>query len=845
MPTDVTQAPTSITNTGTTSKYTGTSSATATLAAATTASQDVTAGYDSRIGTRATGTISLGVPFLTLGSGEVADSLWVVADSSYVSYHISRPSGSAGYVAKQGGTTYFSKTMSTNTFPSGSIANSLGSAYAAPGLSGTGWASAATCEFSVTDGDFGFTFSNISFRWRKYAKPTISSLGPTGSITTTARPTITWTFAGDGLAQNRFQVKIFTAAQYGIGGFDPETSPNTVDSGVQVSTSNSWTCTVNLPNSTTYRAYVKCAQLTPGSSIVHWTTAGTTWAALGAAAYTGFSTNYTGPSAVTSHTPAAASTQNTSVPTLTAVFPAHTIGAAVTQQVEWQFATDAGFTTNARTVLSPNTFSGASGSNDTYAMINSATRLFQGTWYMRARMKDSNGLYGSYDTATSFTVSHPPTAGSLTPTGAVSRDYGGSGSTTVGWAFSDTYVLDAQSAYQVLVERDSDSLSILDTGKQTSAVQSHTWNISATYKDTLLRWRVRLWDSDDVVGTAYTANQQFYVRDLATVAITDPVGAGSVNSPQPTFTWTFSASGGRTQTHYRLQTVVTSGGAAVWDSGYVASSALSAQHVGILTNGVGYTSTLTLRDSSGLEKSVTVAYTASWTPADNPTVTISVANYTASGYVGLSWPQNRDANFVSYNVWRRVTGTTTWYLVATITDVAPSTYTYNDYFSQVGGIDYAVTQSALRFGVSVESAKNVQAVTTVSDDYWLILNSASPTAVKLPLVKNDSFTDEWEQAEITLLGRGRRIERGTHYGYKGSLTCQVYDTATTTARQTRQALEAAKAAGVAMRLRNPFGDVWDVAVGDLSISRIAGVGQNEYFTVDVPYTQILTNYTTS
>ncbi len=80
---------------------------------------------------------------------------------------------------------------------------------------------------------------------------------------------ITWvnTLDADGGGQTHFQMRVFTAAQYGIGGFDPATSPATYDSLINVWSSSGYH-TPALPTATTYRAYVRVAQTVNGAQ--HW-----------------------------------------------------------------------------------------------------------------------------------------------------------------------------------------------------------------------------------------------------------------------------------------------------------------------------------------------------------------------------------------------------------------------------------------------------------------------------------------------------------------------------------------------------------------------------------------------
>lgn len=97
--------------------------------------------------------------------------------------------------------------------------------------------------------------------------PTVSVSAPTGTVTTTTAPAAVWTYTAgsDGDIQSRYQVRSFTAAQYGIGGFDPATSPATYDSGVVVGSATSATAGVLPPSSVNMRTYVRVAQTINGT----------------------------------------------------------------------------------------------------------------------------------------------------------------------------------------------------------------------------------------------------------------------------------------------------------------------------------------------------------------------------------------------------------------------------------------------------------------------------------------------------------------------------------------------------------------------------------------------------
>lgn len=88
--------------------------------------------------------------------------------------------------------------------------------------------------------------------------PVVTVPAPTGSQTT-SRPTVTWTYSQeDAFPQSEYQVKIYSAAQYGAGGFSADTSLATWESGWIVS-STAWSKLIefDLANGVSYRAYVQ------------------------------------------------------------------------------------------------------------------------------------------------------------------------------------------------------------------------------------------------------------------------------------------------------------------------------------------------------------------------------------------------------------------------------------------------------------------------------------------------------------------------------------------------------------------------------------------------------------
>lgn len=92
--------------------------------------------------------------------------------------------------------------------------------------------------------------------------PTLSSLVATSS---TLRPLVTANMADpEGDVLERLRVKAFTAAQYGAGGFDPNTSTPTYDSGEVYTSTLAHTIAQDLVNGGTYRIWLQVADAGSG-----------------------------------------------------------------------------------------------------------------------------------------------------------------------------------------------------------------------------------------------------------------------------------------------------------------------------------------------------------------------------------------------------------------------------------------------------------------------------------------------------------------------------------------------------------------------------------------------------
>ena len=95
-------------------------------------------------------------------------------------------------------------------------------------------------------------------------QPTVTVSNPTGTVTNTSQPDVSWSYAdADGSDQDYYRIRVFPSSVYAAPGFDPISSTSTWDSGVVASSDNSATITDYLTNGT-WRAYVTVAKTVSG-----------------------------------------------------------------------------------------------------------------------------------------------------------------------------------------------------------------------------------------------------------------------------------------------------------------------------------------------------------------------------------------------------------------------------------------------------------------------------------------------------------------------------------------------------------------------------------------------------
>lgn len=508
-------------------------------------------------------------------------------------------------------------------------------------------------------------------------------------------------------------------------------------------------------------------------------------------------------------------------------------GGALTK-VEYQIAQDVDFTVGVISLIESNTQFRASGNAS--LTVPEANLLTQRGWFIRARQVSESGLASNWTNPNAFTVAHSPGAINLSPSngngvvaGATNR---------LAWQFTDTSITDSQTAYRVIVERNDTSALVVDTGKITSSDQFYDIAIDPALKDVQLRWKVMVWDEEDK-PSSFTNYALFIPTDAPVLVILEPADGSNVGTSRPLVRWSFAASGGRSEAYYRVTVKLVGAANPHFDSGLIGGNALEYLVTSpVIENAKSYEITVFATDSVGITVAATATVNAVYEEPDVVEFSVDDSYYEDSGYVRLTWQAESDASFIKWRIYRREVGKIDWQLLGEVSQI--SVTEYRDWLvPSMGTYDYYVVQVVMRFNTEVESvvAQPIR-VTLGTGGYWLIDEVDSANNMRLHDVKAETYNTVSEQAEFLIVGRGRHIDEGETSGVSGNLTAQLRDTPESTARTKKQTLESLRKKKKPLYLRNPFGDIIYVALGDIGITRIAGVGAAEFVDVSVPYMEV-------
>lgn len=565
----------------------------------------------------------------------------------------------------------------------------------------------------------------------------------------------------------------------------------------------------------------------------------------------------------TTLTPANGSTYNVSRPGVTFVITSDESNVPII--AEYWISTSASPQTDPNAYYNSQAYTINSGGFTSQATLNielpPGVMLTPGAWNIHARIKYSPSLNVIATKTQAFTIAFTPVATPLSPYSNESRLFvNTTNNLLLTWAFSgEALNNDVQTAYQVVVSRQSDGVTVVDTGKVASAVSQAVVTIPVAQADVQLSWKVRVWNKWDGVS-AYTTGTLFLLGLTFSLNITAPTNNQVMTAGNPNLTATISISGGRTVKV--INASAWKNDVKVWEKTVVGSWANGAtvnitDTASVFTT-ASYTYRVTAQDSLGgyslpATRNFSVSYTLPATVNNTPT--LDITNYNTSGYVQVAWNDStRDIDIYCWAVERKDDlidpATDAVVLAGSYAEIGrvyglASSYTFKDYLAPSNyKVTYRIVQVALRFGTEVRSTASTASttVTLISDAYWLYAGpngDPASIAIKLYNVTADSFTNEYEVAQYTLLGRGRYNERGSKLGVAGQLNCQLRDSGGTTARLKKMLLEDFVEVFPVARMRSPHGDLYLVALGNVGVERIAGTGRSEFTNLTIPYAEVV------
>lgn len=510
-------------------------------------------------------------------------------------------------------------------------------------------------------------------------------------------------------------------------------------------------------------------------------------------------------------------------------------------QVRWWNTKDAGFigkTVSYNPQPSGSTLPGLYGPN--VSSEDPPQYLKQGTWYGMVRTRDVYGQWSSWSSVINFTVVHKPYASNYFPQAGQSFDQY---ATPVRWTFSDPWAGDLQSAYQMIVETTT-GVVLQDTGKVTSSVPSAQMNVGSGHLLENLRYSVKLWDLDDVVSTV-NPTQNFLMSLSPVITLPYPAAEEAIVTGQPTIDWSVTFTGGSTQKSWKVDFVQADNQVVVHSSGTIANTTtVYTPPRAILKNLINYQVKVTVTDTADLSSTLVRDFTTDFIRPSYCTTGADASEYEENGYVNVYWVAEPDAFFAEWRIYRKKIDADglplgDWEFVGTEEDV--DARTYRDW--SVAGTShyrYSVTQVAYRFGSLVESDFDEigERVYLNSSDYWLLVEDDETMNVRLMSVVGDKATDRRESNDFVIIGAGRRVNYGTWIGLEGTLSCQIRQRAGITATEQLRVLRRLSEEKRYVNMRDPFGNVTKISLGEISRDRIAGVGNNEYADIEIPYYEV-------
>ena len=465
-------------------------------------------------------------------------------------------------------------------------------------------------------------------------------------------------------------------------------------------------------------------------------------------------------------------------------------------------------------------------------------RLSQGQWYARVRSIDPWSQVSAWSDVYTFLVSHRPSALDLTPKNNQAFDQD---ELPVLWKFADPWNGDLQTAYQMVVI-DANSNILQDTGKVLSAISSAKMNVGPNQLQKPLGILLNVWDLDDVIS-AQPATSQFFMSKSPAITLTFPAENEAIITGQPEIAWSaVFARADVKQKSFRIRFLESTNLVSVYDTGVVVTEGkVHLPPTPILKNLTKYQLQLTVTDTDNLSKTLKRNFSTNFIRPTGTQSFVEAEDYNDKGYVTVIWSGVPDPFFVKWSVYRRpktIDNSKEWQLAGEVT--SPTKMEFRDWLvAGSGDFEYAVNQVAYRFGSLVESEFEEYpiAVYIYSDAYWFIVPDEEALNTRM-FIKADKFTDKEQSNSFVIIGGGLRYNTGPNIGIEGSLASSIRHRAGISASEQMATFRELKSRKGWVLMRDPFGNVIKIAFGEISYDRIAGVGNNEYVDLEIPFYEV-------
>ena len=464
--------------------------------------------------------------------------------------------------------------------------------------------------------------------------------------------------------------------------------------------------------------------------------------------------------------------------------------------------------------------------------------LKQGNWFVRARCVDVWDQAGAWSTPTSFSVSHPPVVQQPWPSGGKAFD---SEAFPVTWQFGDAWKGDTQSAYQVKVFDPASNL-LYDTGKVSSPFNTANVTINSSWKEQTLGLSIQLWDKDDVASSIWTGN--FRLSTAPFIHLNYPAPDEEVITGQPNLVWTVDYAPGQSQKAYHIAFIRRDTGVIEWKTKTAVLSTdtfWNAPSV-VLKNVSAYQLALTITDTQDLYTTLLRNFSTNYVRPPQLHCSAYDTNYEEDGYVTILWPATTvDPQFVEFRIYRKnidIAGSE-WEQIGSVAD--PEVWEFHDW-STSGPYHYrySITQVVMLYGAFVESLQDEfgEVLQVQSSHYWLVVPNKEELNTKLYHITDDKYTSKVESNSHVIMGGGTRFVYGGPVGMEGSLSGQIKGASPITVKQARERIERIQFEMTWCYLRDPFGNYTKIAIGEVSIGRIPGVGTSEFVDIEIPYYEV-------